>query len=112
MIAPSGCSLARTAPTSARSWVTRTVSPHSQWHPDGRVYSGSEDTTIRVWSSDNGKHLQTHVGHTRTVWAIVVGPDGNVYSGSRDGTVRVWSGKTGGHLHTCHSKAGFACSCF
>jgi hypothetical protein len=30
---------------------------------DGKVYSGSDDQTIRVWSGDDGTHLQTLEGH-------------------------------------------------
>jgi WD40 repeat protein len=68
---------------------------------DGKVYSGSYDTTIRVWSGDDGTHLQTLVGHTGWVWALAVGLDGKkVCSGSWDGTIRVWSGVDGTHLQT------------
>jgi WD40 repeat protein len=67
---------------------------------DGKVYSGSADTTIRVWSPDDGALLQTLTGHTVMVLALAVGPDGKVFSGSNDQTIRVWSGDTGAHLHT------------
>jgi WD40 repeat protein len=67
---------------------------------DGKVYSGSNDTTIRVWSGDDGTHLQTLVGHTRWVLALAVGLDGKIYSGSWDETIRVWSGDDGTHLQT------------
>jgi hypothetical protein len=39
---------------------------------DGKIYSGSEDTTIRVWSGADGTHLRTLQGHTRCVWALAV----------------------------------------
>jgi WD40 repeat protein len=68
--------------------------------PGGKVYSGSHDNTIRVWSPDDGVHLQTLPGHTLGVTALVVGPDGNVFSTSLDGTVRVWSADKGAHLYT------------
>ena len=67
---------------------------------DGRVYSGSADRTIKVWSSNSGTPLQTLRGHTDKVRAIAVGPDGSIYSGSNDCTVRVWSGASGAHLRT------------
>jgi WD40 repeat protein len=66
---------------------------------DGKLYSGSVDKTIRVWSSD-GVHLQTLEGHTETVWTLAVGTNGKVYSGSGDNTVRVWCGDDGTHLQT------------
>jgi WD40 repeat protein len=68
--------------------------------PDGRVFSGSMDNEIRVWSPVDGTHLQTLVGHTDTIHALVMGTDGKMYSGSRDGTVRVWSSVNGALLHT------------
>jgi WD40 repeat protein len=58
---------------------------------DARVYSASRDCTIRVWSDDDGAHLQTLEGHTEDVTSLVWGPDGKLYSGSSDGTIRVWS---------------------
>jgi WD40 repeat protein len=67
---------------------------------NGRVYSGLQDTTIMVWSSESGAHLQTLTGHTDHVYALAVGLDGNIYSGSRDQTVRVWSGASGAHVQT------------
>jgi WD40 repeat protein len=67
---------------------------------DGKVYSGSRDMTIRVWSGDDGTHLQTLVGHTATVCALAVGLDGKVYSGAGDTTIRVWSCADGRHLQT------------
>jgi WD40 repeat protein len=69
---------------------------------DGKVYSGSWDRTIRVWSPDDGALLQTLEGHEEkcTVLALVVGLDGNVFSRSHICTVLVWSGDTGALLHT------------
>ena len=72
---------------------------------DGKVYSGSNDKTIRVWSGDDGTHLQTLEGHTRIVCALAVGLDGKVYSGSYDKTIRVWCGEDGAHIHTIQAHA-------
>ena len=57
---------------------------------DGRVYSGSGDHTIRVWSGVNGTHLQTLKGHTRDVFSVKVGLFGKVFSGSHDRTIQIW----------------------
>jgi WD40 repeat protein len=65
-----------------------------------KLYSGSSDMTIRVWSGDDGTHLQTLEGHTGNVRALAVGLDGKVYSGSSDMTIRVWSPTDGTHLQT------------
>ena len=69
----------------------------------GKVYSGSEDRTIRVWSAHGvggDNHLRTLEGHVSHVYALAVGLDGNVYSGSADRTIRVWSDDDGRHLRT------------
>ena len=73
---------------------------------DGKVYSGSNDKTIRVWSPVDSTHLQTLVGHTDTIFALVVGTDGKVLSGSSDGTIRVWSSVNGALLHTPRGDLG------
>jgi outer membrane protein assembly factor BamB len=68
--------------------------------PDGKVYSGSQDRTIRVWSGESGAHLQTLQGHTNEVRALAIGLDGKIHSGSCDETIRVWSSASGTHLQT------------
>jgi WD40 repeat protein len=67
---------------------------------DGNVYSGSYDSTVRVWSPDDGALLQTLTRHTDTVLALAVGPDGKVFSGSGDGIIRVLNGETGALQYT------------
>jgi hypothetical protein len=71
----------------------------------GRLYSGSDDTTIRVWSIADGTHLATLAGHTLPVRALAVGADGTLHSGSADATVRVWSGDDGRLLLTLRGHA-------
>ena len=51
---------------------------------DGKVFSGSDDGTIRVWSCDDGTHLHTliqHDGVQHFVDALVVMRDGTLVSG-------------------------------
>jgi len=69
---------------------------------DGKVYSGSADSTIRVWSGTDGTHLKTLEGHTSAIFALAVGLDGKVYSASAlvYSTIRVWWGVDGRLLHT------------
>ena len=66
------------------------------------LYSGSQDTTVRVWSLDSFECLALCEGHSYTVWSLVVtlvpvpgAEDGRVvrrlFSGSSDGTVSVWT---------------------
>jgi WD40 repeat protein len=78
---------------------------------DGKLYSGSEDETIRVWSGVDGTHLQALEGNTGSVCALTVGFDGKkVYSGSEDKTIRVWSGTDGTHLQTLVGHTGVVCA--
>lgn len=83
-----------------KAYETRTIAPRvlhghtgTVWclavGEDGKIYSGSSDCTIRVWSEE-GAPLQTLRGHTNIVFGIVL-VNGRLYSGSRDKTVRVWS---------------------
>jgi WD40 repeat protein len=67
---------------------------------DNKVYSGSRDATIRVWSAVDGSHLGTLEGHGGDVSVVVVAVDGTVYSGSDDGTLRMWSGHDGSPIRT------------
>jgi WD40 repeat protein len=67
---------------------------------DGKVYSGSDDRTIRVWSGESGAHLQTLQGHTNTICAIACGLNDRLFSGSSDASIRVWSSASGAHLQT------------
>ena len=67
---------------------------------NNKLYSASKDCTIRVWSMEDGRCLQTLTGHTGWVTGLAIGRDGTVYSASGDKTVRVWSGVDGSHLET------------
>ena len=52
-------------------------------HPDGRIITGSADTTVRVWSP-SGQLLQTLTGHSSAVYALLVHPNEFLFSGSSD----------------------------
>ena len=58
--------------------------------PDGRLASGSYDSTVRVWRLSTGVCEAVLEGHTRYVLALVVLPDGRLASGSYDRTVVIW----------------------
>ncbi|WP_456476614.1 WD40 repeat domain-containing protein, partial [Oceanithermus sp.] len=58
--------------------------------PDGRVVSGSDDNTLRVWDLERGEAVQVLEGHRGSVLSLAVLPDGRVVSGSDDNTLRVW----------------------
>ena len=51
---------------------------------NNKLYSASDDSTVRVWSMDNGRCLQNLTGHTGWVFGLAVGPDGTAYPASGD----------------------------
>ena len=67
---------------------------------DDKLYSGSKDYTIRVWSLKDGECHQTLTGHTSWVNGLAAGTDSTLYSASGDRTVRVWSIVDGSNLET------------
>ncbi len=65
--------------------------------PDGRLASGSDDKTVRVWDSKTGNAASAPlIEHTELVWSVAVSPDGKlIASGSKDKTLRIWDSDTG-----------------
>jgi len=60
---------------------------------DSKLYSGSADNTIKVWSleaGDFGREIPTLSGHTNAVAALAI-HDSKLYSGSYDQSIKVWS---------------------
>ena len=56
------------------------------------LFSGSADTTIRVWSIATKELITTLTGHTNWVMALAVSGD-FLFSGSIDKTIRVWKAR-------------------
>ncbi len=74
--------------------------------PDGRLASGSSDTTVRLWDPATGAETTCLEGHTDWVTALAVLPDGHLASGSNDGTVRLWNPATGAEIARLEGHAG------
>jgi WD40 repeat protein len=75
--------------------------------PDGRLASGSVDSTVRLWNLER-KYERPVVlgGHGRGVTALASAPDGRLIVGSGDGEVRVWDLETGRLVKEAAIKVG------
>ncbi|KAF8553461.1 WD40 repeat-like protein [Imleria badia] len=70
------------------------------WSRDGsRLFSGSDDETIRCWNTDTGEQIgRLWTGHTNCILSLSLSPDGSILaSASSDETVRFWD-STSGHV--------------
>ena len=76
--------------------LVRTLSGHGDWvmalavTGDGRVVSGSDDRTVKVWDLNSGQEQRTLSEHGGGVRTLALTGDGRVVFGSYDGTVRLW----------------------
>jgi WD40 repeat protein len=60
---------------------------------DGRrVFTASDDRTVKVWDTDSGKELLTLRGHHQAVVGLALSPeDDSLASAGEDGIVRIWA---------------------
>ena len=56
--------------------------------PDGYLYVGCEDGTIKSISHESGKVLATYLNHTSIINDIIIDYQGNLYSCSWDNTIK------------------------
>ncbi|KAJ6216347.1 hypothetical protein RDWZM_007504 [Blomia tropicalis] len=74
-----------------------------QFNPNSNIIiSGSDDNTLKVWSSLTGRCLRTLNGHTGGVWSSQLSPQNIIISGSTDRTLRVWNALNGQCLHVLY----------
>lgn len=57
---------------------------------DGRVVSGSDDYTIKIWDTISSNCLITLRGHTSYVWLVTQLTDGTLVSASANDTLKIW----------------------
>ena len=87
-----------------RHWVRDVL-----WSRDGsRLFSASNDGTIRCWNSDTGEQIgHPWTGHTGSIRSLSLSPDGSILaSASWDKTVCFWDAITGSPIgqHLQHDK--------
>ena len=58
---------------------------------DGRLASGSDDCTIKIWDLAIGACVATLEGHDDAVRSLAVLEGGRLASGSDDWTIRTWA---------------------
>jgi WD40 repeat protein len=61
----------------------------------GRLASGSEDHTIKIWNINNLTCERTLFGHTGYVDSLVHLSDDRLVSGSSDHTIKIWNVNNG-----------------
>jgi WD40 repeat protein len=61
---------------------------------DGKIISGGQDTTIKVWDIEQKKSIFTLNGHTSMIWDIKELPDNKIISASDDNTSKIWDLKS------------------
>ena len=60
----------------------------------GHTFSGSADSTIKIWSTKDDTDVKTLSGHTSFVNSVCISSDGRtIVSGSLDKTIRIWRPK-------------------
>ena len=64
---------------------------------DEKIFSSSEDRTVRIWELSTGHALKSiNTGHTGPINAIALTPDGNrIVSASDDASLRIFDSETG-----------------
>lgn len=63
--------------------------------PDGRLVTGSSDTSIRIWDLKEGVCEKILTGHTKFISDLVLLSKNTFVSVSQDGTLRIWNADTG-----------------
>ena len=75
--------------------------------PDGRLASGADDATIKLWDPASCQVQATLEGHSGSVNALAVLPDGLLASGADDRTIKLWDPASGQLQATLEGHSGW-----
>ena len=80
--------------------------------PDGKyIVSASNDNTLKIWDTTNGKCIKTLEGHTDDVHSANFSPDGKyIVSASLDKTLKIWDTQSWECIKTLEGHTGDATS--
>jgi WD40 repeat protein len=59
----------------------------------GRLASGGQDGTIKLWPKDGRNEPERVLSHGNSVWSLAVLKDGRLASGGSDGKIMLWPKK-------------------
>jgi hypothetical protein len=77
---------------------------------DGRLASGSNDKTIKIWNINSETCARTLSGHDGYVSGLIQLSDGRLASGSDDKTIKIWNINNGSCEITLSGRNGPVCS--
>jgi len=77
----------------------------------GRVATGSEDRTARLWAAASGTCVAVLAGHAGDVSSVSFAADGTLATASEDRTVRFWDAATGALASVLEAHAGEVNAC-
>jgi WD40 repeat protein len=91
----------------------QTFEEHQDWIRcmatwNGKLISGSDDRSIKIWDLNTGQELRTLNGHQDWINCITIWND-KLISGSDDAIIKIWDLNTGQELQTLNEQSKIHC---
>lgn len=67
---------------------------------NGNLASGSDDKTIKIWNTTDGRLIRTLSNHTNKILSLLVLSNGYLASSSSDFSLKIWNTNNGSLLRT------------